>query len=235
IACKTGTCGTKEGNTDAYAISYTSQHIIGVWEGDKSNIKLNITGGKNCCEITKEIMQSIYKDNTPPPIDINSDVCEIQLDKNEYENNNKIILCDDICPLLNRIKVVCSNSNVPKEKSSAFTKPIIKKPTITVENNNICIQLCHAKYYAYIINRKINDNIDIIYDGEWKQNICEKLPAGEYEYCIIPYFSSNGKKYYGDEIWLPKIKIENSLNDDELTPKIQIPDIANKDWFDSNF
>lgn len=235
VACKTGTCGTKEGNTDAYAIAYTSQHLIGVWAGDRSNKKLNITGGKYCCDITKEILNSIYKEKTLPPLDTESGVTKIEIDKDEYEKNNRIVLCDEICPKLNRIKVVCSNNNLPKEKSTAFIKPTIQKPSIIVDNDNVSILLCHAKYYEYTIKRKNNGNISIIYDGKWKDKICENLPAGEYEYCIIPYYTSNGKRYFGDEICLPKIKIENSSSIEEKQPEEQIPDIVKKDWFDSSF
>ncbi|MGN1061319.1 MAG: transglycosylase domain-containing protein [Candidatus Coproplasma sp.] len=235
IACKTGTCGTKEGNTDAYTLSYTSQHIIGIWAGDKNNKKLDITGGKYCCDLTKELLSEIYKNKTVPPLDTKSGVKEIELDKDEYEHNNKVILCDDNCPKLNRLYAYCSEDNLPKEKSTAFTNPKIVKPTIIVDNDNICIMLCQAKYYAYLIKRKFNGNTDEIYDGKWKERICEKLPSGEYEYCITPYYSSGGKKFFGDEIWLPKIKIENSSAVENNSPKDEIPDIAKKDWFDNSF
>lgn len=235
IACKTGTCGTKDGNTDAYAISYTSKHIIGVWEGDKSNKKLSITGGNNCCDMTKQLIKCIYKDTTPPQLDTKSGVCEIELDKDEYENNNKILLSDNISPKLNRLKVVCSTANLPKAKSTAFSKPCIQKPTLTVENNNISIILCQTKYYEYIIKRKNNGNIDTVYQGKWTSRICEDLPNGEYEYCVIPYYTFEGKKYYGDEFWLPKIKIDINSSNENIAPKEQIPDIVNKDWFDNSF
>ncbi|MGN0812700.1 MAG: transglycosylase domain-containing protein [Candidatus Coproplasma sp.] len=235
VACKTGTCGTKEGNTDAYALSYTSQHLIGVWAGDKANKKLDITGGKYCCEITKDLLNSIYKHKTVPPLDTKSGVTQIELDKDEYENNNRLLLCDDNCPKLNRLKVVCGNSNLPKEKSSAFTKPTIKNPTIVVDNNNICIILCQTKYYEYVVKRRNNGNIDIIYQGKWKNKICEELPGGEYEYCIIPYYTSTDKKFFGEEIWLPKVKIQNISPVEDSQAEEQIPDIVNKDWFDNSF
>ena len=235
VACKTGTCGNKDGNTDAYAISYTAEHVIGVWAGDKTNKKLDITGGNDCCELTKNLIKAIYKNVTVPPLDVKSGVKEIELDKDEYEQNNKIVLCDDNCPKLNRLLVICSENNLPKEKSNQFTHPKIQKPSIIVENNNICIQLCHAKYYDYIIKRKENGKINEIYDGKWKEQICENLPTGEYEYCVIPYYSYNGQKFFGDEIWLPKIKIEISNDGKNIDEQNIIPDIVNKDWFDESF
>ncbi|MGN0806025.1 MAG: hypothetical protein ACI4MC_03220, partial [Candidatus Coproplasma sp.] len=111
----------------------------------------------------------------------------------------------------------------------------IKKPTIVVDNDNISIELCQAKYYAYVIKRMNNGSIDTIYDGKWQKQICENLPDGEYEYCIIPYYSFEGRKYFGEEIWLPKIKIVSSSPIEDSTPEQQIPDIVKKDWFDSSF
>ncbi len=233
IACKTGTCGTKEGNTDAYAMAYTSQHVIGIWAGDRNNKKLNITGGKYCCNLVKKLFQNAYPSDSIPPLDQTSEVKEIEIDKNEYEQNNKIILCDDVCPKLNRLTVVCNQSNLPKEKSTCFTHPTIKKPSIFVDNHNVCIVLCHAQYYEYLIKRKQNDKIDIIYNGKWQEQISEKLPQGEYEYCVTPYYTFNGKKFFGDEICLPKIKIE--YDSTENLPKEEIPDIVKKDWFDIDF
>ncbi|MGN0808213.1 MAG: transglycosylase domain-containing protein [Candidatus Coproplasma sp.] len=235
VACKTGTCGTKEGNTDAYAITYTSNHIIGVWAGDKTNKKLDITGGNYCCKITNELLKDIYKDNSPPPLDIKSGIMEIELDKNEYVKNNKVILCDDNCPKLNRLKVMCSENNLPIEKSTAFTHPKIQKPNIIVNNNNISIILCQAEYYEYLIKRKLNGKIDIVYSGDWQEEICESLPNGEYEYSVTPYYSQNGNKFYGDEIWLPKIKINVTSVKEDSPPSELIPDIVNKEWFDNSF
>lgn len=235
VACKTGTCGTKEGNTDAYAMAYTANHCIGIWAGDRNNKKLEITGGSYCCNLLKDLLQNIYDGKTVPPLDQTSGTTEIEIDKNEYENNGKIILCDEICPKLNRLKVVCSENNLPKEKSTAFTHPKAQKPSIIVNNDNICIRLCHTEYYAFLIQRRNDGNINTIYDGKWKDEICENLPAGEYEYSVTPYYSYDGKKFFGDEIRLPKIKIENSTQNENPSPIEEIPDIVKKDWFDNLF
>ncbi len=230
VACKTGTCGNKDGNTDAYSMLYTSEHCIGIWAGDKDNKKLDITGGGYCCKLAESLLHGIYDErNVPQPLDKMSGTKEIELDREEYEKNNKIIICDVICPTLNRIKVRCTEQNLPVEKSHRFSVPTIQKPEISVNNEQICILLCQTKYYDYIVKRKNNGKIDLVYDGKWKDKICENLTEGEYEYSVTPYFISENKKYYGEEIALPKVIINNKNGNDG------IPDVAKKDWFDNNF
>lgn len=229
IACKTGTCGTSDGNTDAYACAYTSKHLIGVWLGDKNNKKLNINGGKSCCDITKSLITKIYNNQTPPRLDTTTGVKQIEIDKYEYEKNCKAVLCDNPCPPLNKLTVICSIDNLPKDKSTKFSHPQISQPTYSVKNNIFNLQLCQTEYYDYIIKRKNNGKIDIVYDGSWINTFKEELSSGEYEYCIIPYYPYKNDKYFGEEIWLPKILIlQNKTNDSP-------PSVTNKDWFDSSF
>lgn len=225
VACKTGTCGTTEGNTDAYALAYTSDICVGVWAGDRNNAKTEVTGGGYCCTITEEILKKIYKSEKPLPLDTKTGTQEIEVDREEYENNDKIILCDEHCPKLNRLKLKCASDNLPIERSTRFTSPTIPKPTITVNTNNITIGLCQAKYYSYLIKRRNNGNTDTIYNGIWKGEIYDVVEPGEYEYLITPYYSDEGNNFYGAEISLPKIFISADVGGAD------IPDIAKKDWY----
>lgn len=220
IACKTGTCGTKEGNTDAYSVAYTSNLCIGVWLGDKDNKKLNVTGGRDCCQIVKEILTAANVTSTSK-LEKDAGTQSIEIDREEYEKNDKILLCDDNCPKLNKLTVKCLSENLPKEQTTRFSSPTIVKPTILVDNNKICIQLCQTKYYSYLIKRQNK----VIYDGDWKENIIDCPPDGGYEYSVTPYFTSDGKVYYGKEIKLPRVIIKKEKSDDKL------PDIAFKDWY----
>lgn len=226
VACKTGTCGTKEGNTDAYAVLYTSRHTMAIWLGDRNNKKLDITGGRDCCNIANSLLAEIYSNESCPPLDVESEVEKIKIDREEYEKNDKILLCDDNCPKLNILNVYCLKSNVPKEQSTRFSQPKINKPSIFVNNNAISIILCQTKYYDYIIERKNNGNIDILYNGKWIEKFSDSPPDGEYEYSVTPYYSANGKKFYGEKVLLPRVKIafDKPKKDDP-------PNIALKDWF----
>ncbi len=152
----------------------------------------------------------------------------MNIDAEEYYENNKIILADPACPKLNLLKVKTLRGNEPKETSDRFSSPSIPVPTVSVKNNAVNIELCHAKYYAYIIKRHSNGKIKTIYDGKWQKCITDSPPEGYYTYTVTPYFLDGDKKIYGQEITLPAI----NLNKNNTSPQVKIPDIANKNWFD---
>lgn len=227
IASKTGTCGNSEGNTDAYAISYTSRHTIGVWLGDKNNQRLSVTGGGDCCDYVSKILKYLYSENKPPKLDTTSGTSEITVDAEEYYQNNKIILADDLCPKLNILTFRTLKDNEPKEKSDRFTNPSIPVPSITTKDGIVNIGLCHAKYYSFVVKREKNGIFTEIYNGKWKETISDSPPNGYYIYTVTPYFESNGIKYFGNTIVLPSV----NLNQKNQTPQVKIPDIAKEDWF----
>ncbi len=228
VACKTGTCGTGEGNTDAYSVGYTNDLCFGVWLGSKDNKKLNVTGGIDCCSAAYSILSELYEGKEHKKIDTTSGTVTLDIDREEYDGNQKIVICDDNCPKLNRYTVQFSENNLPIEKSVKFTKPNIKIPYISVINNEICIELCQTQYYSYRINRVKNNKSEEIYNGKWQQKIIDTPEPGEYSYTIIPYYSSRGNIFEGQSVTLPKIKV-SKIDDD----KTKVPDIVYKDWFNS--
>ena len=225
VACKTGTCGNKDGNTDAYAVAYTSDLCVGVWLGDKDNKKIQVMGGTDCCKEIKDILTSAYSNYSPAELDKTGGTSYAEIDREEYEQNGKILLCDENCPALNRLKVKCLTDNLPKERSYKFTKPKIQKPNIIVVNNTVNISLCQTKYYSYLIKRGNNGKIDEVYDGKWTKTITDTPSDGEYVYSVTPYFKNEKGTFFGDEIVLSQVCIRHDK------PEDKIPDIAFKDWY----
>ena len=228
VATKTGTCGNEEGNTDAYAISYTSEHCIGVWLGDKDNKRLKITGGGNCCSYVSSILNKLYSDKMPQNLNVSSGTNTVKIDAEDYYNDNKIRLADSISPKLNilEVKVLCGNE--PKEQSTKFSCPTITAPSICVKNGEVNIELCQTKYYAYLIKRHSNKNSDIIYDGKWQNCIKDEPSDGSYVYSVTPYYFDGENKIYGKEISLPP----TNINKNNSSPQVKIPDIAKDNWYD---
>lgn len=223
VATKTGTCGNQEGNTDAYAVSYTSEHCFAVWLGDKDNSRSQITGGTDCCKLMKSILENTYGKHTPTALDTKSGTSTVNIDKEEYLQNNKIIIADPVCPKLNLMPVKLLTGNEPKDISNRFSSPSIPEPTISVSNGQISINLCHAKYYSFVVKR----NKTIIYDGNWQNTIIDSPNEGQYKYSVTPYFKDGNKVYMGNEIILPSVNIGkgNSI-------QIEVPDIVHKNWYD---
>ena len=227
VASKTGTCGNQEGNTDAYAVSYTSENCFAVWLGDKDNKKSHITGGNDCCKLMKSILASAYASHTPDKLDTDSGTSTVNIDREEYELNNKILLADSICPKLNLMTVKLLKGNELIAVSNRFSSPNIPTPKINVNKNKVNIQLCYAKYYSFLIKRNKNGETDTIYDGPWKETITDVPIDGQYTYSVTPYFKDGLKIYYGSEIMLPTVKIGESGSIQD-----KLPDIAHKNWYD---
>ena len=225
VACKTGTCGNSEGNTDAYAVSYTTDYCIGVWLGDKNNERKQIYGGNQCCNGMLEILNCIYANNKPAALDKTSGTTTIELDREEYEKNDKILLTDSCSPKLNNLKVKCLIDNAPKEVSTRFSSPTIQTPQIIVSKDKISIMLCQTKYYSFIINRLSNGKTETIYDGKWQEKYIDTPTSGNYVYTVTPYYDDGKVIHSGQTITLPQVSF-NSNNSD-----YKVPDIAYKDWF----
>lgn len=227
VATKTGTCGNLEGNTDAYAVSYTSENCFAVWLGDKDNKRSSVTGGNDCCKLMKSILQTVYNQKIPAPIDTKTGTTIINIDREEYSDNNKIIIADPVCPKLNILTVKILSGNEPKQVSDRFTVPTVPTPSITVTNDQIIIELCHAKYYSFVVKRNKNGKISTIYDGVWKNIITDNPDEGQYTYSVTPYYKDGDKVYFGTEITLPAINIGNANSIQN-----KVPDIVHKNWYD---
>lgn len=227
VASKTGTCGTEEGNTDAYDVSYTSEHRVGVWLGDKNNEKIDVTGGGNCCKIAERILSALYENSAPAPLDVTTGTSTVEIDAEEYYENGKFILADDLSPKLNRLSVKVLQGAEPKQRSTRFSSPTIAQPTIKVENNSVNIQLCQTKYYAYLVKRYKNDDFEVVYDGNWKNTVTDTPEEGYFVYTVTPYFMSGENKIYGKEISLPPVSVNKNGN----SPQVKIPGIASGDWY----
>lgn len=227
VAVKTGTCGNEDGNTDAYAVGYTGDKCFGVWLGDRNNKRLSVTGGNHCCTVLNDILNKLYKDTKPQPLDTQSGTCEIEIDGEEYYQNDKTVLVDPFSPKLNKLKVKVLNSNIPDSQSDRFCNPVIPNPTISICNGTVNIELCYAKYYSFVVNRVQNNKKETVYDGKWVQTIKDKPPEGSYTYTVTPYYDDGNIKHFGKEITLPSV----NLNTSATSPQIKIPDIAGKDWY----
>lgn len=227
IASKTGTCGSDKGNTDAYSVSYTSEHCVAVWLGDKEYKHLNVTGGNQCCELSKQIFNKLYSAHTPQKLEVDKGTKKIDIDAELYYDNNKIELADKLSPKLNVLTVKTLSGNPPLSVSTRFSNPTITNPSIKVENNTVNIELCQTKYYSYLINRTKNSKNEVIYDDKWKNLITDKPDEGVYTYTVTPYYFDGKNKHFGERSSLPPVNISKT----SAPPQVKIPEIINKDWY----
>lgn len=213
IYAKTGTVGNNKGNTDAYVISYNSEYVLGCWVGCFDDLMDNsITGGSLPTLMAYDIWSSLYKNKTPPKeIETCNNLIHVDVDKISYDEDDVYLLADMLAPEKYRETLLMKKSKAPLIYSKRFSEPKIEMPKISVNTDCFTIRLCLAKLYGVEIFKKYNGKKELLIDTNEKEefvyNDYEILPNIIYEYSFMPYYkSTDGKKTYGQEIVLDKIK-----------------------------
>ncbi len=231
IAAKTGTVGTEKGNTDAYALSYTTRDCVGVWLGNADNTAVDYTGGGLPCNILQKINEVLYENYQKEGKAISrfsscTNVAWVDLDKTAYYDTHTLMLADDIAPETYRIRELFKNSAIPLYKSTSFSNPAILPPTLSLENNRVSIHFDkHSPtYYQYRIERYDYVTHTTVYEGKLPCVFTdEKLSNNKsYVYTVIPLYND----IEGAPVILPTVttKAGNlSVNDDK---------ILSKEWWD---
>ncbi len=206
VAAKTGTGANERGNSDAYTVSYTTENTVAVWMGMRDFSPIETTGGGLPASLALKINQSLYKLHKPSPFPRSERVVSVAFDKEEYENNHRILLADPSAPALTTLSELFRESAAPTATSTRFSCPVIQKPTILVKNDSVCIVLCQTEYYDYVIKRKNNGKTVLVYEGKYRSSITDNSVEGgkSYEYIVIPVY--RGKE--GTPVVLPSVYIE---------------------------
>jgi len=223
IRAKTGTAGNKNGNTDAYSISYNPNYVLGVWYGNKTNklMENKVSGGTYPTLTASTIWNDLQKRGLTDdaPFDKSENIVELNIDKISYEKDNKIEIADDIAPERYILKEKFRKNNAPIDKSKRFISPTIETPQISINNNIISIRLCQTQLYNFIVFKEFNGIKRKIFDTKYQSfNNCifdqEILPNTLYSYSVVPYYEKDGIIYNGNPVYLNKIKTDNFLLQD---------------------
>lgn len=213
LYAKTGTVGNKNGNTDAYIISYNSDYVLGVWFGAKNNQLMNndVTGGTYPATFSAKFWKDFYSNKIAPSEIVNDGIVETYIDKISYEQDGKILIADEDTPERYKLKAIFKDSAVPKSYSTRFLEPKIETPKTLINNNIIEIKLCLTEFIEVLIYRTENGKKQLVFDSkEFGNNFTETLNySSTIQYSIVPYFVGKNKTNYGKEIFLDKIKTPN--------------------------
>lgn len=137
VAAKTGTVGNKDGNTDAYCITYGQDYTLAVWFGAKENLMPNeISGGTLPTVTAKNILNELKLDlkafSKP------DNVAEMDIDLVEYETNHKVLISNGFIPRRQVIKCLFNRNNIPRGRSKRFfPKFILNMKKLDFENLHI--------------------------------------------------------------------------------------------------
>jgi len=213
IAAKTGTVGTDNGNTDAYALSYTTRDVAAVWFGNANNSFIKHTGGGKPCELLYEINQTLYsqytsQNNTLAPFHRPDKIVEIFLDKTSYYDRHNIVLADEQSPMAYRIKECFKSTHLPAKKCDFFSNPSILAPSIEIVNNKAIITLNSQsqKFYRYKIDRYDYVTHNTVYFGPYLAKFTDdNLEENKhYVYTVTPFYENTK----GISVTLPTIYTE---------------------------
>lgn len=206
VCAKTGTCGTEQGNTDAYTIGYTAEHTVAVWMGNADNSRTNIYGGGLPCHYAMLLFKRLYADKLPARLPYgNTDECDIDLA--DYEKDHIVARAVHGQPRQYIAHEKFKHGALPKQESSVFASPHAEAE-ISYKNDTITVDLCLTKYYAYSIKMFRNGKIKTTIDEYTKPTYMEsKLdPNTQYTYCVTPYYKNeNNEKVYGIPLTLPTV------------------------------
>lgn len=230
IAAKTGTGGDETGNVDAYTVSYTPQHVVGVWMGNADGSKMHVTGGGAPCNAAADINRFLYLNAPPKPFTLPPSVKRLRLDKTEYYDKHNILLADDLAPPIYTLSELFSTRALPVQKSDKFTNPHIISPILRYEEGKVHITFPDAPaFYEYIIDRYDYVTHTTVFSGKYQGDFTDgNLEKNkDYLYSVTPVFQ--GRK--GTPIPLPTVTTKS--DGDDLIPVLPTPppDIVDKDWW----
>ncbi len=231
IEAKTGTAGTKKGNTDAYALSYTTKDCVGVWLGNADNTFIENTGGGAPCNLLYQINKLLEKQYGEKGIKIaNFPACKnvrrVDLDKAAYYDTHTLLLADELAPENYRISELFKSSAIPLNKSTSFSSPSIVAPTLSLKGNAVLLTFDERSptYYEYKIDRYDYATHTTVYQGEFIKTFTDSgLHENKtYLYTVTPMY--DGRE--GTPIALPAVTTKAG------GLKIEDYKILEKEWWD---
>ena len=203
IASKTGTVGKANStkNIEAYNATYTSSHTIISYVGG-TTMPENINGATYPTMMTKDILNILYKNNTPKNFETPNSIVIKNIDKNEYKNN-KVVETDNIN---NSIKEIFAKNNLPNKNENSLS---LKLEAFNFENKKPLLCFFVSPNYDYKLIRTNKNNYEIITElnnlKEYKIYKFEDKSAkinGIYEYFVEICEKSTNKTYKTNTIKL---------------------------------
>lgn len=183
LCSKTGTnaCKDKNFNSDAYNVSYTTDHTLLFWQGGRDNnypMSKSVTGGGRPTLMAKSMLSYLYSDKFPSDFTIPSGLVEKKIDKYALQNQHKMVLTSDLAPNRYVIKSYFEQNNLPEDVDKTFDDLSIRDFKVSENGDKITISFTANTRLEYVLyhrsmlsNEKIlqtirdkQGNVDIVVD-----------------------------------------------------------------------
>ena len=231
VAAKTGTVGTEKGNTDAYALSYTSKDVVGVWLGNANNHPMEHTGGGLPCNVLLQINEYLYQNYKKQNVSIPtfkkpSTIVSIALDKISYYDTHILAVAGKEFPSEYRFIELFKKSEIPTKTSDLFTNPSIIAPILKYSNGKVVITFHESTptFYQYKIDRYDYVTHTTIYFGNALPKFIDENVSKDkrYVYTVTPIY----RNITGKAVVLP------TVNTEENAPDFERGEILDKSWWE---
>ena len=174
IASKTGTIGDKNGNSDAWNISYTPDNTLCVWCGSESKklLPCSITGSN----LPTDIAQIIYKKMPcKSHFEVPESVEEVAISEIDYIEKKQIVLAPDDMPDRYKRKVYFALDNLPKEVSTILTTPCSPHLNCEASINQAKLSFEAKGYLTCKLYRQCDDEVILLAKYDNKSGIVEYI------------------------------------------------------------
>jgi membrane peptidoglycan carboxypeptidase len=116
VCAKTGTVGTKDGNSDVYCLAYSPAYTVGVWVGNCAKKMPNsVTAGGVACRIAEKVFGTLNDDSEISKPD--GVKCRY-IDINMLKQNHVVLLAGEDVSLKDKSCEWFSEKNMPKDFST---------------------------------------------------------------------------------------------------------------------
>ncbi len=214
IACKTGTVGYENGNSDVWSTAYDNMYTVCVWMGYDKTTNENflsdaVTGSTYPSNLCAEIYKSIYEKYDYSPFVKPNTIVKKAIDGFSLKNEQKIYLANKNIPITDVIYEYFDLENAPTEYNKYWNIPELPENISIVLNELRQPQISFTakeSYVEYVVYKKgaygekelkrVSANKDekiYIIDEDYSVGDAYLIQAIHKEVLI------NGKPFYGEK------------------------------------
>ena len=161
IASKTGTVGkdNSQKNTDAFNVSYTTNHTIISYFGG-TNMNETINGSTYPTMLTKNILENLYASSTPQNFTKPKSVTTKNLSISEYEKN----IISETDNINDSFSEIFAKNNLPQKTKSTLN---LKLEVFNFENKKPILCFFTTPNHTYTVKKRQNKKEETISSFEW--------------------------------------------------------------------
>ena len=216
VCAKTGTNGRKNGNYNAFCISYSPEYTLSVHIGNPTNkiMSSSVSGGTYPAIISSEIWDKLSIKHKISKFTAPENIIKIRLDKKSYDKDCTLFQGDDGEEFY--FKKGFEPQPLPKTETDTTDKDRFAPEyditgcilSLNIKDNKATKGADNFGADIYVINKSKKKQIGVI---EKNQPFTMTLKENySYFFVLKPFTILDGKKIYHNEITLPEIKYKHS-------------------------